>query len=62
MRGKVRVYFSQITFQPLLEEIAKYFWIASSVHNLSFHNLFYLVHNEVQDEEIMWDENVYLVK
>ena len=30
--------------------MAKYYCIASSVRNLSFHNLFHLVHNKVYDE------------
>ena len=44
------VSFSRIIFQPLHEEIAKYYCITSSVHTLSFHNMFHLVHDEVYDE------------
>ena len=39
-----------IKFQPLCKEIAKYYCFASSVHNLSFHNIFHLQHDEVHDE------------
>ena len=45
MGSKVWVSLSQITFQPLREEIAKYYCIASS-----FHNMFDLMHNKVLDE------------
>ena len=45
-------YFGQLVqpLQPLCEEIAKYCCIASFVQNLSFHNLFHLVQDEVHDE------------
>ena len=43
-------FYYDLTLQPLREEIAKYYCIASSVQNLNFHNLFHLVHNEAQDE------------
>ena len=49
-----------MTFQSLHEEIAKYYCIASSVHN--FHNLFHLVHNKVQDEVNMWGKHMCLVE
>ena len=45
MRSKVWVSFSWITFQPLHEEIAKFYCTASS-----FHKIFNLVHNEVHNE------------
>ena len=48
MGSKACVYFSRITFQPIHEEIAKYCCIASSSHNM-----FHLVHDEVQDETNM---------
>ena len=37
----------------LTQEIAKYYCITSSVHNLSFHNLFHLAHEKVHDEANM---------
>ena len=61
MGSKVRVSSSWVTFQPLREEITKY-CIASSVYNLSFHNPFDLVYDEVQDELNTWAEHVYLAK
>ena len=45
VESKVWVSFSRITFQSLHEEIAKYYCIASS-----FHNTFYLLHDEVHNE------------
>ena len=43
--SKVWVSFTQITFQPLHKEIAKYYCIVSSSYYM-----FYLVHNKVHNE------------
>ena len=44
-KSGVGVSFFWICFQPLTEEIAKYYYIASSVHNL-----FHLVHDKVHND------------
>ena len=45
MGSKVWVSFSRIIFQLRAEQIEKYYFIASS-----FHNIFHLVHSEVHNE------------
>ena len=53
MGAKVWVSVLRTTFQPLCEEIAKYYCVALFVHNLSFHNLF---------QPALWGEHIYIVK